>query len=273
MNRNRRARRLTQSSAAVAVLVFVAFLLACGKKPVQVTTPYPPEAPSANQPAGPPANRMPAPPPASGESVPVIPGDEERTQADELGVPPGAVPIFTTTGMASWYGPPYHNHKASNGEIFDMNAMTAASLTLPLGAIVRVTNVKTGDSALVRINDRGPFVEGRILDLSMAAAKKIDVWRAGVAPIKLEVLKTPSPLAAGGRWCVQIGSLQDEDSAAALEDHLQRRYRAAKVTKFLSPVGVWWVRVRVADDDRSRAEELARETQPDEGTVFLVRLD
>jgi rare lipoprotein A len=180
---------------------------------------------------------------------------------------------LTATGLASWYGPPYHNRKASNGEVFDMNAMTAASLTLPLGTIVRVTNVKTGDSALVRINDRGPFVAGRILDLSMAAAKKIDLWRAGVAPVKLEVLKAPSPLDTGGRWCVQIGSLHDEDSAAALQNHLKRRYREAKVVKFLSPVGVWWVRVRVDQDDRTRAETLARETQPDEGTVFLVRLD
>jgi len=180
---------------------------------------------------------------------------------------------LTATGLASWYGPPYHNRKASNGEIFDMNAMTAASLTLPLGTIVRVTNVKTGDSALVRINDRGPFVAGRILDLSMAAAKKIDLWRAGVAQVRLEVLKAPSPLDTGGRWCVQIGSLQDEDSAATLQNHLKRRYREAKVVKFLSPVGVWWVRVRVSDDDRTRAETLARETQPDEGTVFLVRLD
>ena len=95
-----------------------------------------------------------------------------------------------------------------------MNAMTAAHLTLPLGSIVRVTNVKTGDSTVVRINDRGPFVEGRILDLSLAAAKKIDVWRAGVAQVKVEVLKTPSPLETGGRWCVQIGSLEEEDAAA-----------------------------------------------------------
>ncbi len=175
--------------------------------------------------------------------------------------------------MASWYGPPYHNHLASNGEIFDMNAMTAASLTLPLDTIVRVTNVKTGNSTLVRINDRGPFVEGRILDLSMAAAKKIDVWRAGVAPVKLEVLKSPSSLDTGGRWCVQIGSLENKDSAAKLQEHLQRRYRTAQVIKFLSPVGVWWVRVRVAQDDRTRAEQLARETQTDEGSVFLVRLD
>jgi len=216
---------------------------------------------------------MPAPPPPSGRNAPVPPDEEEKHQADNFDISPDAVPILTTTGMASWYGPPYHNRKASNGEVFDMNAMTAASLTLPLGTIVRVTNVKTGDSTLVRINDHGPFVEGRILDLSMAAAKKIDLWRAGVAQIKLEVMKTPSPLDTGGRWCVQIGSLQDEDSAAALQEHLQRRYHTAKVIKFLSPVGVWWVRVRVADDDRARAEELARETQPTEGTVFLVRLD
>ena len=175
--------------------------------------------------------------------------------------------------MASWYGPPYHNLKASNGEVFDMNAMTAASLTLPLGTIARVTNTKTGDSALVRINDRGPFVPGRILDLSMAAAKKIDVWRAGVAEIRLDVLKAPAPLDRGGRWCVQIGGLQEESAAAELQEHLQRRYREAKVIKFLSPVGVWWVRARVAQDDRSRAEALARETQTDEGSVFLVRLD
>ena len=175
--------------------------------------------------------------------------------------------------MASWYGPPYHNLKASNGEVFDMNAMTAASLTLPLGTIARVTNTKTGDSALVRINDRGPFVPGRILDLSMAAAKKIDVWRAGVAEIRLDVLRAPAPLDSGGRWCVQIGGLQEESAAVQLQEHLQRRYREAKVIKFLSPVGVWWVRARVTEDDRSRAEALARETQTDEGTVFLVRLD
>jgi len=216
---------------------------------------------------------MPAPPPPSGRNAPVPPDEEEKHQADNFDISPDAVPILTTTGMASWYGPPYHNRKASNGEVFDMNAMTAASLTLPLGTIVRVTNVKTGDSTLVRINDRGPFVEGRILDLSMAAAKKIDLWRAGVARIKLEVMKSPSPLDTGGRWCVQIGSLRDEDSAAALQEHLRHRYHTAKVIKFLSPVGVWWVRVRVADDDRARAEELARETQPTEGTVFLVRLD
>ena len=216
-----------------------------------------------------PADHMPAPPPTSNTSNHV----DNKNEREEFDLPPDAVPIFTTTGKASWYGPPYHNHKASNGELFDMNAMTAASLTLPLGTIARVTSIKTGDSALVRINDRGPFVEGRILDLSMAAAKKIGLWRDGVAEIRLDVLKSPAPLDRGGKWCVQIGSLADEESAGKLEDHLKRRYREAKVIKFLSPVGVWWVRVRVAQDERARAEQVARETHTEEGSVFLVRLD
>jgi len=154
-----------------------------------------------------------------------------------------------------------------------MHAMTAAHLTLPLGSIVRVTNINTGHSAVVRITDRGPFVEGRILDLSLAAAKALDVYLPGTAEVRLEVLQAPAPLESGGRWAVQIGSLPNEKSAAQLANHLQRRYQTAKVLKFVSPVGDWWVRVRVLDDDRQRAQALVRETQPAEAAVFLVRLD
>lgn len=175
--------------------------------------------------------------------------------------------------MASWYGAPYHNRRGSNGEVYDMHAMTAAHRTLPLGSLVRVTNVKTGHSAVVRITDRGPFVEGRILDLSLAAAQALDVYLPGVAKVRIEVLQTPAPLEAGGRWAVQIGSFADEKQASDLADHLQRRYHTAKVLCFASPVGDWWVRVRVLDDDRERAEALARETETSEGSVFLVRLD
>lgn len=188
-------------------------------------------------------------------------------------IPAGAKPIFEETGMASWYGAPYHNRRGSNGEIYDMNAMTAAHLTLPLGSIVRVTNLKTEHSAIVRITDRGPFVEGRIVDLSLAAAKALDVYLPGTAKVRLEVLQSPAPLDTGGRWAVQIGSLSDERIAADLQTHLQKRYQAAKVLKFPSPAGGWWVRVRVVDDDRQRATALARETETEQGAVFLVRLD
>ena len=175
--------------------------------------------------------------------------------------------------MASWYGPPYHNRRAANGEIFDMYALTAAHRTLPLGSTVRVTNVATQQSVVVRITDRGPFVPGRVIDLSLAAAKAIDVWRPGTAKVKLEVLESPAPIDAGGRWCVQIGAMHDERTALELLDRLSRRYHTAKVVDFRSPVGTWWVRVRVSGDARERAEEVASSTQPEEGSVFLVRLD
>lgn len=175
--------------------------------------------------------------------------------------------------MASWYGAPYHNRRGSNGEVYNMHAMTAAHRTLPLGSIARITNVKTGSSAIVRITDRGPFVEGRIVDLSLAAAQAVDVYQPGTAKVRLEVLDAPAPLATGGRWAVQIGSFVDEKNAGELAEHLQRRYQTAKVLKFASPTGDWWVRVRVQDDDRQRAEALAHETETSEGSIFLVRLD
>jgi rare lipoprotein A len=154
-----------------------------------------------------------------------------------------------------------------------MNGMTAAHRTLPLGSIVRVTNTKTGDSAIVEITDRGPFVEGRILDLSLAAAKKTGVWRAGVAPVKMDVLKTPAPIDSGGKWAVQIGGFEEQNAANKLANHLSKRYQTAKILCFSSPVGEWWVRVRVPDDEKKRAEEIAHKTESPEGGVFLVRLD
>ncbi len=154
-----------------------------------------------------------------------------------------------------------------------MHAMTAAHLTLPLGSIVRVTNVKTGHSAVVKITDRGPFIQGRILDLSQAAAKKIDVYVAGVAMVRLEVLQTPVPLNSGGRWAVQIGAFGKEHAADRLADNLSHRYQTARVLCFSSPIGDWWVRVRVQGDDRRKAEEVAKNTRTSEGDIFLVRLD
>ena len=194
--------------------------------------------------------------------------------ANPIFVPEGTKPLSVETGKASWYGAPYHNRRSSNGEIYDMHGFTAAHRTLPLGSIARVTNLKTGHSTVVRITDRGPFVEGRIVDLSLAAAKQADVWQAGVAQVKLEVLRTPElSNRGGGRWAVQIGSFRQEGGADALADRLSRRYKTAKVLRFSSPVGDWWVRVRVPQDDRKRAEEIARDTKTSEGKVFLVRLD
>jgi peptidoglycan lytic transglycosylase len=197
----------------------------------------------------------------------------KQEEPESISVPPNAKPLFVETGLASWYGAPYDKRPGSNGKIYDMNAMTAAHRTLPLGSVVRVTNVRTGDSALVRITDRGPFIPGRIIDLSLAAAKKVDVWRPGVAKVRLDVLELPAPMDKGGRWAVQIGAFEDQAAADRMADRLSRRYHTAKVLCFSSPIGNWWVRVRVLNDDRSRAEEMAHDTKSPEGAVFLVRLD
>lgn len=203
-----------------------------------------------------------------------LPGSAESApDPSEPTIPAGSTPLATETGRASWYGPPYHNRVGSNGEVYNMHAMTAAHRTLPLGAIVRVTNLKTGHSALVRITDRGPFIPGRILDLSLAAARKLDIYLPGVAEVRVEVMQTPLPLETGGKWAVQIGSFAHEPEASKFADHLARRYSTAKVQHFGSPVGDWWVRVHVLNDDRERARKLAAETQTSEGAVFLVRLD
>jgi rare lipoprotein A len=261
-------------AAACFLAAFISLVLAgCGghkqakvKVPPAPTIELPP-ATAKTQPQSPSVAKPATPKPAPVETEP-----EPEEDKEALAIPKDTKPVLTETGLASWYGAPFHNRRGSNGEIYDMNALTAAHRTLPLGTIVRVTNVKTGSSALVRITDRGPFIEGRILDLSMAAAKKVDVWKAGVARVKLEVLKTPSSL-DGGRWAIQIGGFDEEDVAQQFADSVARRYRTAKVLSYASPAGSWWVRIRVKDDDHKRAQELARDTHAPQGSIFLVRLD
>ncbi|MFN0126350.1 MAG: septal ring lytic transglycosylase RlpA family protein [Verrucomicrobiales bacterium] len=91
------------------------------------------------------------------------------------------------TGIASWYGGRWHGRKTANGERYDQNSMTAAHKRLPFNTRVRVTNLRTGQSAIVRINNRGPYIRGRVIDVSRAAAQKIGIQRGGVGRVKLEV--------------------------------------------------------------------------------------
>jgi rare lipoprotein A len=247
------------------LLFSILFLSACGHpKEAHVNVPPPP--PAAETESSPPTATVP----------PVAEHHTNASEDSELAeplLPVGAKPLAIETGLASWYGPPYHNRRGSNGKVYNMHAMTAAHRTFPLGSIVRVTNVKTGSNALVRITDRGPFIPGRVLDLSLAAARKLDVWQPGVAEVRVELMQSPAPVDSGGKWAVQIGGFSDENAASKLADHLTRRYHTAKVLRFPSPAGDWWIRIRVLDDDHDRAQQLARETETPEGAVFLVRLD
>ena len=255
------------------LLLSLTLLSACGHpKQAHVNVP-PPPAPSSTTAEAPVPTTQPEATPPPANTAPAPARTEEAADLAEPTIPDNAKPIATETGLASWYGPPYHNRRGSNGEIYNMHAMTAAHRTFPLGSIVRVTNVKTGHTALVRITDRGPFIPGRIVDLSLAAARKLDVWQPGVAEVKVELMQASAPLASGGKWGVQIGGFPDPKAAAKLADHLTHRYHTANVLRFKSPAGDWWIRVRVLDDDHDRAQKLAAETVTPEGAVFLVRLD
>jgi rare lipoprotein A len=178
--------------------------------------------------------------------------------------------------MASWYGPPYANHPGADGTIYDQNAMTAAHRTLPMGSLVRVTNLSNDQSVVVKIIDRGPFVDGRIIDLSLAAAKALDVYRPGTAKVRVEAYAPPERpgVDPAGKWCVQIGAFLDEEDAIQLKNDLTRRYATAKVIEFAGPTG-HWVRINPKNADKATASQIADSIHiPDPGAQpYLVRLN
>ena len=125
---------------------------------------------------------------------------------------------FEQQGFASWYGMKFHGHTTSNGEVYDVYQMTAAHKTLPLPSYVRVTRTDTQESVVVRVNDRGPFHEGRIIDLSYAAAVKLGIDKAGTAAVKLETLSVPTENSP--RW-LQVSAFSNPASAQKLQQQLQ----------------------------------------------------
>ncbi len=211
----------------------------------------------------------PEPPPAR---IPVTPVPAGGISAADLNYVATHRPILSEVGYATWYTAPYKGRRAANGEVFDDLAMTAAHRTLPMGSLVVVTNMSTGQSSAMRISDRGPFVEGRMLDLTIASAKATGVYRAGLARVRMDVYETPKPIDWGGRWCVQIGAFHDERAALKLKEQLLRRYPGSTVIEFPGEKS-YWVRIRPEGDDREMAEYIARHLQPAEGDAFLTRLD
>lgn len=181
--------------------------------------------------------------------------------------------VFIEEGVASWYGVPFHGRRTSNGEIYDMNKLTAAHRTLPFDSMVRVTNLSNGRYADVRINDRGPFVEGRTIDLSLGAARALDMVAAGVARVRLEMVSGPQPPAAG-YFTVQVGAFQQRENALRLRQRLERTYQPIFIVEYDSPRGLFY-RVRVGRvPSEEAARRLAERLHKEEGfTPFVVRLD
>jgi rare lipoprotein A len=210
-------------------------------------------------------------------------------------------------GIASYYAEPYNGRRTANGEIFDSyNAMTAAHKTLPFNTVVRVKNLNNGEEVDVRINDRGPFVKGRVIDLSLLAAKQIDLVRPGIAPVKLKVLKdgspatsvslpAPTPVAAAAPpplpatvppsappevdivkdfpvYGVQVGAFQSEAAANALRNDLANRYSDVSIQKIVTDQALYRVRVGRVPNVES-AEQIASRLRDEHLDTFIVRLN
>jgi rare lipoprotein A len=243
-------------------LIAVALLSAgCGgKRPVASHPPtktQPSAAPAEN--AGG-ATSNPAPPPAAAAR----PGKHSKT--------PPAPAGYSEEGNASWYGFPFNGRRASNGEIYDMNKLTAAHRTLPFETVVRVTNLNNGKTTTVRITDRGPFVDNRIIDLSQAAAREIESIGPGVVPVRLEVLGNVD--VSAGFFTVQVGAFRERTNAERLRERLTASYSPIFIQQIEAGQNSFY-RVRVGKiSGEVAAQQYADQLRSKEGfTPFVVRLD
>jgi rare lipoprotein A len=176
-------------------------------------------------------------------------------------------------GLASYYAEPYHGRRTANGEVFDTyKAMTAAHRTLPFDTLVRVKNKANGREVDVRINDRGPFIDGRVIDLSLVAARQIDMERAGIAPVILTILKTGVEVrrsSGGPFYAVQVGAFENLNAAEDLRQRLEARYHGVSVQPSSGEKIVYRVRLG-REPDLLIAEKLAAELRQDHAGAFVV---
>ena len=192
------------------------------------------------------------------------------------------------TGIASWYGDPYHGRRAANGEIYDMEKLTAAHRTLLFGTWVRVKNLSNDKTVDVRIQDRGPFVHHRIIDLSRAAARELEILGPGTAKVRLTVISAPPvreavaarpieiapppPAVAANLFAVQIGAFQDSAKAESLAANMKDLYGAARIVVREGKTRVY--RVLVGEEDSNdKANTLAERLRSAGTDGFVVRID
>jgi rare lipoprotein A len=227
-----------------------------------------------------------------GKKTPVAsePGKQKATQKPYTVLGKRYEPLkshvgFTQEGIASWYGKDFHGKKTSNGEIYDMHAMTAAHKTLPLGVFVKVRNRDNGREEIVRVNDRGPFVKNRIIDLSYTAAKKLGVDVKGTAPVRIEALGYRATGASGeeykepetydsGNYSVQVGAFQYQENAKRLAEEMKKLHGYSEVRSAIVN-GEQFYRVQAGKYSSLQEAEDAETRFLDQGYPgsFVVSLD
>ena len=255
-------------SGVLCVLCVYSVCGCASRRPVAGRQP-PPTQPSATPPeTAEAAKRSTDASPTAAASSPSAPASKRSKAA-----PTPPLINFIEEGNASWYGEPFHGRRASNGEIYDMYKLTAAHRTLPFETMVRVTNLSNGKSTVVRITDRGPFIENRIIDLSLAAAREIDSVGPGVVPVRVEILSSGVDPTAGF-FTVQVGAFRERANAERLRDRLSASYSPIFIQQYDSPDGLFY-RVRVGKiTGEDAARQLGDQLRGREGfTPFVTRLD
>jgi len=175
------------------------------------------------------------------------------------------------TGVASWYGHPYHGRASASGEIYDMEKLTAAHRTLPFGAVVRVRNLDNDRTVEVRINDRGPFAQGRIVDLSRAAAREIRMLGPGVAKVRLTLIALPAKTAPA-YYAVQTGAFRERANADRQRALMAKQFGSARLLIRNADPPLWRVVVG-RESTQEGAAALAGRIAIDHGPTFIVRVE
>lgn len=181
----------------------------------------------------------------------------------------GADVGYKEKGVASWYGPGFDGKRTANGEVYDMDGLTAAHRSLPFDLIVQVENLDNGEKVRVRINDRGPFARGRIIDLSREAAKRIDMIGTGTANVRIKVVEGPQPIERTGSFWVQVGAFRDRRYARDLQSALDRSFPSVEIRS-----GDGWYRVGFGPyEKRGKADEMIRKLARDGHEAFAIDID
>ena len=205
-------------------------------------------------------------------------GHKRRARVTPVPRPPRTPVVVhpgdTEEGVASWYGHPYHGRAAANGEIYDMEKMTAAHRTLPFNTWVKVYDLDNNRTTQVRITDRGPFVGGRVIDLSHAAARELEMIGPGIARVRVEVI-TALPDATLGLFAVQVGAFRDRANAERLRSQMETRYGSARLLQRAENPSVWRVLVgaETSEDGANRLAERIRQDSLEKMSAFVVRID
>lgn len=177
---------------------------------------------------------------------------------------------YIERGIASWYGEEFHGRPTSSGEIYDMHALTAAHKLMPLGTVAKVTNLENGRSVTVKINDRGPFIDNRIIDLSYGSAGAIDMVETGLAPVEIEVLKWGERISD---FTIQVGSFAIQENAIRLKNRLEQKYADVYIIPYdKDDMKFYRVRVGIMKDIKE-AEQLAGELSATGLVTFITRKD